>query len=66
MNASGIALKAVRLELPLDLHRELRIEAAKQGVSMASFVRVLVENYLSSRETGGIDERAKLIKKETK
>lgn len=38
---------AVRLELPVETHRELRIEAAKQGVSMATFVRNLVESCLA-------------------
>jgi predicted HicB family RNase H-like nuclease len=47
VNATGIELKAVRLELPEDVHRQLRIRAAEQGKSMAAYVRHLVEEHLS-------------------
>lgn len=50
VNASGTELKAVRLELSTETHKELRIEAAKQDMSMASLVRGLVEDYLSKRK----------------
>jgi hypothetical protein len=49
MNASGVELKAVRLELPAEEHRALRIEAAKEGVSMAALVRRMVEEYLAKK-----------------
>lgn len=39
-------LKAVRLELPPDLHRELRIEAAKRDTHMSALARVAVEEFL--------------------
>jgi len=38
--------KAVRLELRLDLHRKLRVEAARRDVPMAELVRSLVEEFL--------------------
>jgi hypothetical protein len=45
--ADGI--KPVRLDLSEPLHRELRIEAAKQGVPMAAVVRDLVVKFLEGR-----------------
>jgi len=42
--------KSIRLELPADVHREFRIEAAKEGMSMASVARRLVEEYLAERK----------------
>jgi hypothetical protein len=45
-------VKAVRLELPKDLHRELRIEAAKQDTHMSALARIAVEEYLK-RKAGG-------------
>ena len=47
MNAAGTELKAVRLELSAETHKALRIEAAKQDISMAALVRGLVEGYLA-------------------
>jgi predicted HicB family RNase H-like nuclease len=47
MDATGTELKAVRLELPVETHRELRIEAAKQGVSMATLARQVIEAFLA-------------------
>jgi hypothetical protein len=44
--ATAEELKAVRLELPPDLHRELRIEAAKRDTHMSALARVAVEEYL--------------------
>jgi predicted HicB family RNase H-like nuclease len=52
MNAVGTELKAVRLELTPEIHKELRVEAAKQDMSMAALVRGLVEEYLSKRKGG--------------
>jgi len=40
------AAKSIRLEFGLDLHRELRIAAAKEDMSMAALVRQIVEQYL--------------------
>jgi hypothetical protein len=51
--ASEEVLKAVRLDIPLSMHRELRIEAAKRDMSMAALVRGLVEEFLSKRKAGG-------------
>jgi hypothetical protein len=53
MSATGIELKAVRLELTPEIHKQLRIEAAKQDMSMASLVRGLVEDYLAKRKAKG-------------
>jgi hypothetical protein len=46
-------LKAVRLELPIDVHRELRIEAAKRDTHMSALARVAVEEFLARRKAGG-------------
>lgn len=45
-------LKLVRLELTPDVHRDFRIEAAKEGVSMASLARRLVEEWTVKRKAG--------------
>lgn len=47
VNSEGDELKAVRLELTVADHRKLRVAAAKEGVSMASFARRLVESALT-------------------
>ena len=41
--------KFVRLELPRETHRILRIEAAKQEVSMAHLARIAIDEYLARR-----------------
>ncbi len=46
-------LRAVRLELPLDLHKQFRIEAAKEDTSMAAIARRLVEEWMTKRKAGG-------------
>jgi hypothetical protein len=46
-------LKAVRLELPAEIHRELRIEAAKRDTHMSALAGVAVEDYLKRAEAGG-------------
>jgi hypothetical protein len=45
-------LKAVRLELPPELHRQLRIEAATQGTHMSLLARQVVEEFLAKRPRG--------------
>jgi hypothetical protein len=45
-------LRAVRLELPADVHRALRLEAATQDVSLGALARIAVEDYLK-RKSGG-------------
>jgi predicted HicB family RNase H-like nuclease len=52
VNATGTVLKAVRLELTPETHKQLRIEAAKQDMSMAALVRGLVEEYLKKLGSG--------------
>jgi hypothetical protein len=46
-------LKAVRLELPVAVHRELRIEAAKRDTHMSALARQAVEEFLAKRTKGG-------------
>jgi hypothetical protein len=45
-------VRAVRLELPLDIHKEFRIEAAKEDTSMAAIARRLVEEWIAKRKAG--------------
>jgi hypothetical protein len=44
--------QSVRLELPADLHRQFRVEAAKEGQSMAAVARQLVEEWVKGRKAG--------------
>lgn len=41
--------KSIRLELPTDIHQLFRVEAAKEGASMAAVARRLVEEYLKRK-----------------
>jgi predicted HicB family RNase H-like nuclease len=52
VNATAEKLRAVRLEVPEDVHEQLRIEAARQDTSLAALARVAVEEYLK-RKGGG-------------
>jgi len=40
-------LRMVRLELPEDFHKLLRLEAAKRDISLAALAREAVEAYLT-------------------
>ena len=51
MNATGQELKTVRLELPKDLHKRLRREAAERDMSMAALARLLVDEGLSRKKS---------------
>jgi hypothetical protein len=51
--AAESKLRAVRLELPENVHTLLRLEAAKQDTSLAALARIAVEEYLSRRKAGG-------------
>ena len=42
-------LKLVRLELPTDVHKQFRVEAAREGLSMAAMARKLVEEWIAGR-----------------
>jgi len=53
MDAAGTVLKAVRLELPEKVHYALRVEAAKNEMSMASYARLLVEQGLGFKSKKG-------------
>jgi plasmid stability protein len=52
MIAVEVEPKSIRLELPPDIHQKFRVEAAKEGMSMAAVARRLVEDYLK-RKSGG-------------
>jgi plasmid stability protein len=52
MSVTGVILKTVRLELPIDIHRKLRMQAAKEEKSMAALAREMVEECLK-RKNGG-------------
>jgi len=45
-------VRAVRLELPLSLHKQFRIECAKEDSTMAAIARRLVEEWMSKRKVG--------------
>jgi hypothetical protein len=45
--------KSIRLELTPEHHQEFRVEAAKEGKSMAAVARRLVEDYLAKRKASG-------------
>ena len=49
MVTTDAELKAVRLELPADIHKALRVAAAQEDVSMAVLARQLVIDGLSKR-----------------
>ena len=44
--------KSIRLQLPPDVQQRFRVEAAKEGSSMAAVARRLVEEYLKRKEGG--------------
>ncbi len=44
VDATGVELKPVRLELPEEVHYWLRVEAAKNKMSMAAYARKLIED----------------------
>ena len=50
MDAQGVELRAVRLELDAATHKVLRIEAAKRDMSMAALVRKLVEEFVAKQK----------------
>lgn len=52
MSATEEKLRPVRLELPGDVHKLLRLEAAKQDTSLAALARTAVEEYLKRKGAG--------------
>jgi hypothetical protein len=52
-SATSDEVRAVRLELPIELHKQFRIEAAKEDTSMAAIARRLVEEWMARRAKGG-------------
>jgi hypothetical protein len=55
------ALKAVRLELPFRIHRELRIEAARRDTHMSALARIAVEEFLDRREPSELTKKLHAI-----
>ena len=54
MTAVETKPQSVRLEIPPEVHRQFRIESAKEGLSMAAVARQLVEDWLKhGRQEGG-------------
>jgi hypothetical protein len=53
MPATQEKLRAVRLELPEDVHKLLRREAAERDVSLGELARELVTNALKQPRKGG-------------
>jgi predicted HicB family RNase H-like nuclease len=49
MEAVASETKFVRLELPIEIHRKLRLQAAKEEVSMAQLAKLAVEEYLKRK-----------------
>jgi hypothetical protein len=45
-------VKSVRLELPLSLHIEFRVLAAKRGMSMAAYAKHLIEECIAKGKEG--------------
>jgi predicted HicB family RNase H-like nuclease len=52
MIAAEADVKSVRLELSPDVHKQFRIEAAKEGQSMAALAKRLIEDWVSKRKGG--------------
>jgi hypothetical protein len=52
VDTTAEVVKAVRLELPPHLHKELRIEAAKRDTHMSALARVAVEEFLARARKG--------------
>jgi hypothetical protein len=50
MNAQGIPVQMLSVELAAERYRELRIIAAQQNMNLAKFVRGLLENFLATRD----------------
>jgi hypothetical protein len=53
VTATETEAKSIRLELPIDLHKQFRVEAAKEGMSMAAVARRLVEEWMAKRKAAG-------------
>jgi plasmid stability protein len=51
--AEETGLELVRLEMPSEVHKQFRVEAAKEGLSMAAMARRLVEEWTAKRNAGG-------------
>jgi hypothetical protein len=52
MPATEIRLRAVRLELPEDVHKLLRLEAARRDVSLGELARLFVTEALRPSKRG--------------
>jgi hypothetical protein len=45
-------LMLIRLQIPAPIHQDFRVEAAKEGRSMANMARRLVEDWVAARKKG--------------
>ena len=55
MRATGSKLRAVQLELPEDVHRLLRLEAAREDMSLGELARKLVTDALKAGKRGRVE-----------
>ena len=53
MEATAPKLRAVRLELSEEEHAALRVQAAKEDVSLMQLARKAVREYLAKTKAGG-------------
>jgi hypothetical protein len=53
VNATGEVLRPVRLELPVEVHKLLRFEAARRELSMAAAARAIIEEFLAKAKAKG-------------
>jgi hypothetical protein len=49
MNAAGVPLQTLSIEMPVERYRALRIAAAEQNMVLTKFVRGLLEDFLATR-----------------
>jgi plasmid stability protein len=52
VDAAGTELRGVRLELPIEVHKLLRMEAARREMSMAAAARAIIEEALTKKKPG--------------
>lgn len=45
--------KPVRVDLDPAVHQQFRVEAAKEGLSMAAMAKRLVDDWVAKRKAGG-------------
>ncbi len=48
--------KRLVIEVPVDLHKEIKIQAAREGKHIREIVTNLVKNYIHSQQTGNVTD----------